>query len=814
MSKPKICLLGDMVRHVFLKPAPKGEKDKDNNKDIYKAFTQRTGAPIIRRMIFEALGNKNKDFEFSDIIPCYVFKKDNIWGPQLINILKYYPRTSRTKKDDDNVLRARGGAKYFASELVDSEYDCDQSFQPEVGKENSLNLREFLLSDDSSAFIKSDNHNILVIYDRSSDLRKCIKEADEEIKKKLYSLTAAATGGVVIAIRNNINDEDWLKNLEGTLFPSDQSQRERCIVMITADALRVSGFNITEYGSIEQNIAEVVACLGHDPIKRIIEKICAHLVVVFRETAVIYIHKPSSTDKGNGSIHFCPNFDRIAQTNPPKFGVMPGKFTIILTAIVKELYEFSFNIEMPKSDNWNIEAALRFGVAAYNLYFNEGFCGTNESNPKSPFDALKMAASLPQYEKLKDSTWDEKRRDYYLSSLDFDFTLTESGYKPVIEGNPWRRVDALFYKNKRESPDHHWEETDDNSKLFDIVEKGLEKVSRRSKPPAGDEFRSAKIICPYTEIGKIKMIDAQEINGFINLRKLIDKYLASREWSTPLPIAVFGRPGSGKSFSVKEIINSVDPGRKTDPLTFNLAQFSDVDQLTEAFHQVQDRALASDEVPLVIFDEFDSSFGKGPLGWLKFFLAPMQDGLFRGKTGDYRVGRAIFLFSGGTSYTFQDFDSYTFQDFDSTGKKFDITSEKEIQDSSAMRRAVKLDDFIGRLRGYLNVLGINPEDDQSPRSLFKLRRAILLRAQLEKLAEPIFRDEKEGRVANISTEVIKAFLETNKYKYGVRSMEAVIQMSRWIDGRFVVASLPSLLQLEIHVDPESFKNILHDQSSY
>ena len=463
-----------------------------------------------------------------------------------------------------------------------------------------------------------------------------------------------------------------------------------------------------------------------------------------------------------------------------------------------------------------MDVVLRFCVAAYNLYFNEGFCSDTkeqERDSQCPFDALKLAASIDQYNKLKKSTWDEKERDYLLSSLDFTFTKTKLGYKALNDdGLNWSRVDSLFkyHSKKTVSLNNHWEETKD-SVLFDIVRNGLEKVSRRPKLSDADQgFENANIVCPYAEFGKIKMVEEKEILGFINLKKLIDKYIDSPKWSTPLSIAVFGHPGSGKSFAVKEIINSINPGRKTDPLTFNLAQFSSVDQLTEAFHQVQDRALASKEVPLVIFDEFDSSFN-GRLGWLKFFLAPMQDGLFRGKTGDYRVGRTIFLFSGGTSYTYEQFNEQKF--YNRTGEK---------QDSSVTtREEVKLDDFIGRLRGYLNIFGINDENYQLPGPLVKLRRAILLRAQLEKLAEPIFRVGKEGKVANIQNEVIKAFLETKRYEHGVRSMEAVIQMSRWIgvgtDKQFVVASLPSSSQLKVHVDLESFlepfKDIIHDSSS-
>lgn len=557
----------------------------------------------------------------------------------------------------------------------------------------------------------------------------------------------------------------------------------------------------------------MVAYLNQDPLKQIIEDLCSHLIVVFRETAALYIYFGSSTS-GFGYFHYCPNYDWKAQSTPSDYGAMPGKFSIFLTAVVKYLAK---NINKP-ADN-RLGGALRLGVAAYNDYFDRGFCkaedhsrraddkkNEDEENEKpiSTFEALETALCSSRQNHLYNRTKFDK--DHFISSLRFDITKTKMGYIAGTEDHHWSRVDALFSYNEHLDSESssilHIDEKKESLLLFKIVTEGLESASRfkdnEGNPENNDEFSFAKIRCPYAQYGKIKMLDEREILGFINLSKLIDKYLNSSKWDMPLSIAVFGRPGSGKSFAIKEIISRVNPGRKSEPLTFNLAQFTSVDQLAEAFHQVHDQALSSNEVPLVIFDEFDSSFN-GWLGWLKFFLSPMQDGKFRGKTADYRVGRAIFLFSGGTSYNFDQF-------------KDQIPYGYNEGSSAVTKKEAKLDDFIGRLKGYLDVLGTDEENDQSLGRLVKLRRAILLRSLLEKHAEPIFRFDKNKQVhiARISEEVVKALLETRNYKHGVRSMEAIIQMSRWINEEFVVASLPSSSQLQIHVDLESFKDFFHD----
>ena len=61
------------------------------------------------------------------------------------------------------------------------------------------------------------------------------------------------------------------------------------------------------------------------------------------------------------------------------------------------------------------------------------------------------------------------------------------------------------------------------------------------------------------------------------------------------------------------------------------------------------------DLALVFWDEFDAPLGGQPLGWLRHFLAPMADGRFREGAGFHPLGRAIFVFAGGTSPSFDAF---------------------------------------------------------------------------------------------------------------------------------------------------------------
>lgn len=158
---------------------------------------------------------------------------------------------------------------------------------------------------------------------------------------------------------------------------------------------------------------------------------------------------------------------------------------------------------------------------------------------------------------------------------------------------------------------------------------------------------------PIARFGKLMTADRHEIESFCAIANLVQEYLMSPS-AGPLCIGVFGPPGSGKSFGVKQVIEKAAEGRRpVKRLEFNLSQFADYSDLLDAFQLIRNGAL-SGKVPLVLFDEFDARFGT-KLGWLRYFLAPMQDGEFLDHGRMHPLGQAIFAFIGGTSSTFERF---------------------------------------------------------------------------------------------------------------------------------------------------------------
>ena len=285
---------------------------------------------------------------------------------------------------------------------------------------------------------------------------------------------------------------------------------------------------------------------------------------------------------------------------------------------------------------------------------------------------------------------------------------------------------------------------------------------------------------PIGRFGGLVTVDRREIEALHSIQSLIGEYCRSPQ-KKPLSIAVFGPPGSGKSFGVEQVAKSVLGDISV--LTFNLSQFARPEDIHAALHLVRDVGL-SGKIPLVFWDEFDTSLGGQSLGWLRYLLAPMQDGAFQEGQLVHPIGRCIFVFAGGTSHSMDAFGS-------------NMTEEG--------KRAVKLPDFVSRLRGFLNVLGPNLQDGDSRDPFYVLRRAILLRSILERNTPQIL----HNKVVHIDLGILRAFLKTKNYKHGVRSMESIVGMST-LSGKtnFERSSLPSEEQLNLHVEARDFLSLV------
>ena len=172
---------------------------------------------------------------------------------------------------------------------------------------------------------------------------------------------------------------------------------------------------------------------------------------------------------------------------------------------------------------------------------------------------------------------------------------------------------------------------------------------------------------------------AGEIEGLQTIRRQVESYRANTKIDRPLSLAVFGQPGSGKSFAIKQLAKEM-LGDQAQVFEFNLTQFQKWEDLVLSFHRIRDAA-ARGRMPFVFWDEFDTD----DFRWLKHFLAPMQDAEFHSAGHAFPFGRGTFVFAGGVAHTMAEF-----------------------RDKVGRETARKGPDFISRLHGYLDVKGPNP----------------------------------------------------------------------------------------------------------
>ena len=516
---------------------------------------------------------------------------------------------------------------------------------------------------------------------------------------------------------------------------------ERSIVLLTVNDLRRTEVQISRGLSWERTAQDVVWELVHNPCVSGLSQ-CAHTVVSFGTAGAILL---SANHAAARLIYDARVME--GEWEDVGCGAMIGNTATLTAALARQVLISPAEPDLVKGIRSGIHAARALFTAGYQ---RESALGDG-LDVEFPFE--KIAASIRE-EPTRLATVDIQDPVRFLGALQKPADAPKHpGFWTVLED---RYRDGLLVLSE------------------DIVLNGLEES-----------------LCdvPVGRIGFLTTVDRHEIESLRSIQTLMREYSRDRR-TQPLSIAVFGPPGSGKSFGVEQVANSVQPGL-VRTLTFNLSQFDDPQDLLGALHQIRDVGL-SGKLPLVFWDEFDSTLNEQQLGWLRYFLAPMQDGVFQEGQMTHPIGRSIFIFAGGTSSTMDEFAA-------------SLASDDE-------RKSVKLPDFVSRLKGFLNVLGPNPQPraDGTADPYYVVRRAILLRSLLERSAGQLFRTDSHGKKRlQIDTGVLRALLKVSRYKHGIRSINSILSMSELADRQsFQRSSLPAETQLDLHVDGREFLSLV------
>ena len=515
---------------------------------------------------------------------------------------------------------------------------------------------------------------------------------------------------------------------------------ERLIVVMTVDDLRLTEVQISRELSWEQTAQDLAWELVHNPRVNALSH-CAHVVVSFETAGAFVLSQPTYGEEQGRPVSrllFDPKVvEGMWTQNYP--GGMVGYTSCLTAAVVRQL--------MCSIDQPQIRRGVHRGLDAMRALHMEGY-GVRGS--AAPGAKLAFPISLVTGELAKDAL-------PYAEAVvpDSVHRLTESASTSTTDGSGsyWTILENISSNTAGDVAQQ-------------IVLEGAE---------------AALCGVPLGQFGNLLTVDRREIESFRSIRNLISEYCRKPRQTRPLSIAVFGAPGSGKSFGITEVAKSLLPGQ-IEVRGFNLSQFSDVTALHDALHQVRDTGL-SGMLPLVFWDEFDTD----KLSWLRHFLAPMQDGRFQQGQLTHPIGRSIFVFAGGVYESMELFGH-------------DFTPE--------MFRDAKGPDFVSRLKGYVNIMGPNRQKNAADPS-YIIRRAILLRTILLRDAPQLFEKRGGNNVVNIDSGVLHGLLQTSQYRHGTRSIESIIAMSLLTGkSRFERSCLPAIAQLDLHVEADQFQSLV------
>ena len=696
--------------------------------------------------------------------------------------------------------------------------------------------------------IKKDDNEIKTLIAKIEKGRRTNKQPkeDDALKKLTEKLKDAVVenGKERKELRKKIEEGKAFKDLVTQIRETEKFKekitkiKDKMIVFLRADDLADAGMGQRGDGSVEECLEGILDGMQGSLREKELLRDCEAVVIENNVDSAFLLHL-ATNDKDN----HCQTFFRTYRTDSAyrqDGGHIRGRGDFMVASCLKALINNgNKNIKLFKC----LTGGIRDGLLRMLINFNVGYLTDGKGNDNT-------AGII--YKDFKDSEIPQK---YLVRAVD-DKGIGMDDVQKKPHKYPATYLSRGFRFPKQPLDflppgllENQWANTPKEYKfifLKNIVEKGLENLVRKEKKELAQE---EKINFPVARLGKMDVVDPDEISMFRRLSNLIRQHFDNKT-PKPLGLAIFGAPGSGKSFTVERIVEEAVGKEKYHLTVCNLAQFKDPDNLYRKFLEARNYSIENREdkrlLSVIVLDEFDAEFDKVSFGWCKYLLSVLEDGTIRIGGDLYDIGNALVICAGGVCQSFREFEW-----------------------KSQKKKEAKVPDLISRFRGYADIAGPNPyfpypwnettkqifEDldirksqpslepawimfkglldrivKQDPMQtasslqelglshddraildpLFEIRRAVLLRSYLITRMPSIY-NEEEKTIA-IESKVLRAFLKIPEYKYGGRSMQAIIDMSVLISPdssrRFTAAMLPPPEQLDMHVDAAEFYDII------
>ena len=576
---------------------------------------------------------------------------------------------------------------------------------------------------------------------------------------------------------------------QGKLFTNLISDfKEKLTIIVSIDEIRKEDVLVSKGVSWEQTAIDLVHELKYNyALKLLLE--CRYLIVTFRSEGALYLEMQA------GEICRCRLvFDPLHlegewSKDAGLEGEVIGLMSCFTAGVVYGFVE----------QNFNLEDTVSRALSMMRIYQVTGH-GEYEDQPGFPVDKIAEEIILPN-------------------------SKYASAFVPLLGSNECRNFNEdvklcnSIAENESNFHNLNWSILEGNY-LAGSPKEPLYDTACRFALFGERELANS----PVLKMNKFITYDRREIEALRNVINLAKDYLRDQKVDRPLSIGVFGSPGSGKSFAVEQLAKHL----QTEFMEFNLSQFVDVHELEGAFHQVRDIVLKG-KTPVVFWDEFDSQAYR----WLQFLLAPMQDGKFQEGQITHPIGKCIFVFAGGTSYSYETFGvlepEYP-KPVTPEGKKINKNDyEKKIREYelNLTRRndfmLKKGPDFKSRLSGYLSIQGPNQLEcldeygeickDEDGNTIhdqddifFPIRRALFIRGRL---------GIKGSEELKIDYGLLNALIRAKKYENGSRSLQKVLSFLKTNrKDKFQRSNLPHFSVMSMLVDFSEFINLMDQDKTY
>lgn len=650
--------------------------------------------------------------------------------------------------------------------------------------------------------------NILVIDDLGLGWVAALmaeKSSQDKEKKENTASEGAKAPQLVEKLLEKTSPEHIILKLSslnrGLPFAKDPDYRDKMTVIMDAHTLRGRGAAISEGLSWDQTIEDTVREFEKG-LSSLDLALCQRCVVLFNAEGIALFERDIKSSKFRMEKFLYHPSEYEGSFKAKYTGKMSGNLSLVTAAMIRHLV---------LGEQYPVFVALSLALTAMRKQYEDGI--PEDKKSKEP---VKRTTFVKQTKTLSDilaftdcllpkavSTDGDKDAEKKLEErknklAEYLRTFSCAFRHDLLEYGP-QKYDAG--KSRQPTEEAPWK----SNLLRDATGYTTEYVAAKAFQIIMQGTKDSLSHMPVASYKLYLTADREEIERINAIRKLIIAYRENSKDKKPLSIAVFGPPGSGKSFSIKQLAEELGFAEKSIH-TFNLSEFKKPEELHVAFHIVRDATIKG-EIPLIFWDEFDSD----KLNWLKDFLAPMQDAEFRAGSVIHPLGKAVFVFAGGVFSTFEEFEEETKDEKKNDqdkGNDAEAADNKNLKESETkdQYKGKKSTDFISRLRGYVNVKGPNPQKGADEHGEHLIRRALLLRSVLERTYPQLL---ASGGQMCISAPVAQAFLRVDKYKHGARSLESIVTMSNLVKASFFgEAALPPDHLLNLHVNAENFKDLM------